>query len=101
MKQTQVPVLLVVLAGGFWLGCEQQEMKVSSDTGPYMYTVREGDASFRQIAERVYGDGRYGNHIAEANPDVSPDELEPGQRLTIPQFSEKITPMKCNRQRTY
>jgi nucleoid-associated protein YgaU len=48
------------------------------------YVVREGDAGFWAIAEKVYGDGRLWALIAKANPGVDSNFLPPGKKLRIP-----------------
>jgi len=48
------------------------------------YTVQSGDKGFWGIAEKVYGDGKYGPLIARANPGVDSDSLRPGQVLSVP-----------------
>jgi nucleoid-associated protein YgaU len=52
--------------------------------GETIYVVREGDAGFWGIAERVYGDGRHWPLIAKANPNADTNALRPGERLRIP-----------------
>ena len=47
------------------------------------YTVVKGD-TFWSIARRVYGDGKLWTRIQEANPDVDPNNLKPGQVIAIP-----------------
>ncbi|CAN5746440.1 hypothetical protein BH11PLA1_BH11PLA1_07350 [soil metagenome] len=49
------------------------------------YTVQKGDVSFPSIARRVYGDARFADAIARANPFVTPTRLFAGKTvLRIP-----------------
>ncbi len=48
------------------------------------YTVKPGDAGFWGIAEKVYGEGRYWQLIARANPNTDSNALRVGQKLSIP-----------------
>ena len=52
--------------------------------GHTVYTVVEGDRGFWGIAVKVYGAGKYWPLIAQANPDVAPARLTPGQELIMP-----------------
>lgn len=51
---------------------------------PRTYVVVEGDNGFWGIAHKVYGDGKWFTLIAKANPDLKPEALRPGQKVTIP-----------------
>jgi nucleoid-associated protein YgaU len=60
---------------------------VSATTPPgarKVYTVQAGDAGFWGVAKKVYGDGKYHEVIASANPDADSAKLKPGQKLIIP-----------------
>ena len=48
------------------------------------YVVRAGDAGFWGVAKSVYGEGSLWRAIAEANPGVDSETLQPGQTLVIP-----------------
>jgi len=52
--------------------------------GKRTYTVQLGDSGFWGVAQKVYGNGAHWQVIAQANPDVDPQNLKPGQELTIP-----------------
>ncbi len=45
------------------------------------YTVQKGDVSFGVIARRVYGDSKWGDSIARANPFVTPNKLIVGRTV--------------------
>ena len=47
------------------------------------YLVQPGDLSLWQIAENIYGDGRYHHLISAANPIIDSGALTPGTALTI------------------
>ncbi len=51
----------------------------ASDT----YTVQPND-SLWTISQKVFGDGRYYNDIARANPGINPNRLQVGQQLKLP-----------------
>jgi len=55
------------------------------------YVVREGDAGFWIIAERVYGrgNGKYWTLIQKANPTADTNALRPNQKLIIPPLPEE------------
>jgi len=53
-------------------------------TKPGIYTVKDGDAGFWGIAQKVYGDGKYMDLIKAANPKVDPHKLRAGQKLVTP-----------------
>ncbi|MBI5725122.1 MAG: LysM peptidoglycan-binding domain-containing protein [Planctomycetes bacterium] len=48
------------------------------------YIVQAGDNGFWAISQKVYGDGKHFNLIAQANPKVDPLRLQKGQRITVP-----------------
>ncbi|EAW36808.1 LysM peptidoglycan-binding domain-containing protein [Lyngbya sp. PCC 8106] len=45
--------------------------------------IKAGDTLFK-IAEQFYGDGNLWTKIAAANGDILPENLKPGQYITIP-----------------
>jgi nucleoid-associated protein YgaU len=50
---------------------------------PRTYTVQEDD-NLWSIAQRLYGDGSKWRQIAEANPDIDPARIKPGDVLNLP-----------------
>ncbi|ERT08879.1 lysM domain protein [Lyngbya aestuarii BL J] len=46
-------------------------------------TIKAGDTLFK-IAEQFYGDRNLWTKIAAANGNILPENLEPGQYITIP-----------------
>jgi len=58
---------------------------------PQTYTVKQGDAGFWGVAEKVYKNGKYYTLIAKANPDADPYNLKPGQKLIIPPLPGSTT----------
>jgi len=58
-------------------------MRTATTTGP-VYIVQPGDNGFWGVAEKVYGDGRYWELIAGANPKADTRKLRAGQKLVIP-----------------
>lgn len=65
------------------LGDNAIEMPLQSTPGPRTYTVVSGDTLWA-IAERFYGDGNKYQQIADASGLTDPEEVRPGQALTIP-----------------
>ena len=57
-----------------------------------IYTVRDGDNGFWSVSKYMYGDGKYMDVIAGANPDADPESLRAGQKLTVPPLPEKYLP---------
>jgi nucleoid-associated protein YgaU len=55
-----------------------------SPSGPQIYVVQKGDSGFWAIAQKKYGDGKYYYLIAKANPNVSSNSLQPGDKLVLP-----------------
>jgi 5'-nucleotidase / UDP-sugar diphosphatase len=51
--------------------------------GAKRYTVRKGDTLWK-IAESQYGNGNKWQRIASANPGLSPETLQAGQRIKLP-----------------
>ncbi len=45
------------------------------------YTVQKGDVSFGVIARRVYGDSKWADSVARANPFVTPNKLIVGRTV--------------------
>lgn len=60
-----------------------RSMEPEPELTPRTYTVVEGDTLW-DIAERFYGDLSNYQAIADASGISSPDEIQPGQELTIP-----------------
>ncbi|MEB3279591.1 MAG: LysM peptidoglycan-binding domain-containing protein [Lyngbya sp.] len=48
-------------------------------------TIKAGDTLFK-IAEQFYGDRNLWTKIAAANGDILPENLKPGQYITIPRY---------------
>lgn len=53
----------------------------------HSHTVQHGE-TFSSISKAVYGDARYYNQIAQANPKINPNRLRPGTVITIPDISQ-------------
>ncbi len=47
------------------------------------YTVKQGDM-FMRIVRAEYGSDRYWRVVAQANPDIDPDVIRPGEKITLP-----------------
>jgi len=54
-----------------------------SISGSSIYTVKSGD-SYWKIAKDQYGNGSLYLVIQQANKDIAPEDLKPGQKITIP-----------------
>jgi nucleoid-associated protein YgaU len=52
-------------------------------SGGRTYTVQRGDTLWR-IAQRVYGNGQRWQDIADANPQINPQQLSIGDELVLP-----------------
>ena len=69
------------------------------------YTVKEGQTSFRDVAETVYGDPNQAGEIAEANPDVTGADIKPGAKLKVPHLKDPegktIEPKQCDREQVW
>jgi len=78
-------------------GCARQ--------GQYVYTVQEGDKDLSAVAQKVYGDAKLADALAEANPEVDPQALKPGQKLVVPELTDaegqKTAPKFCDRTKVY
>jgi nucleoid-associated protein YgaU len=59
----------------------------------FAYTVASGDNIWK-ISSKVYGDGRYTQKIAEANPGLNPAKLKIGAVVRIPVIPHKTVLMK-------
>ena len=59
-----------------------------------IYTVQPGDNGFWGVAKKVYGDGRYYELIAEANPKADTLKLRAGQKLIIPPLGDLPVPAR-------
>ncbi len=97
-----VAALAILMIGG----CAQQaEMAAAGSGTQWVYTVQQGDADLRTVSGKVYGDEDHWRIIAQANPDVEPSELEPGQELMIPELADpqgqSIAPKGCDRMEVY
>jgi nucleoid-associated protein YgaU len=60
---------------------------VSSNSASRTHRVAAGE-TFVSIARMVYGDGRYYQAIADANPTLSPEKLKPGVVIQLPPESK-------------
>jgi len=54
-------------------------------TGKRYYVVKPGDRGFWTVAKVAYGSSAYYRLIAEANPDLDPRALKPGDRVWVPE----------------
>ncbi len=63
-----------------------------SPSGQQIYVVQKGDSGFWGIAQKQYGDGKYYYLIAKANPNVSSNSLQPGDKLVLPDKPAATTP---------
>lgn len=50
---------------------------------PKIHVIEAGD-NYSRLAQQYYGDGKYANRIAEANPDLHPRRLQIGAKVKIP-----------------
>jgi nucleoid-associated protein YgaU len=64
-----------------------------SPSGQQIYVVQKGDSGFWAIAQKKYGDGKYYYLIAKANPNVSSNSLQPGDKLVLPDKPAATTPV--------
>ncbi|MEI5612438.1 LysM domain-containing protein [Streptomyces brasiliscabiei] len=62
---------------------ERLKHKASWSPGSRSYTVVAGDTLWGIAAHELGKGGRW-QEIADLNPDVDPDELQPGQVLKLP-----------------
>jgi len=60
------------------------ETGTDPDTGRRYYVVRSGDKGFWSVSKAVYGHGKHYKLIAEANRDLDPKRLQPGQKVWAP-----------------
>ena len=58
------------------------------EAGRRIYTVLSGDKGFWDVAKKMYNKGSLYPAIAQANPDVDPTQLQPGQKLVVPSLEE-------------
>jgi hypothetical protein len=84
-------------------GCEaEKEMPVAQQ---YVYTVRDGDGSLKDIAHKVYGADGHVALIEQANPECKGQAPKPGTKLVVPPLVTKdgtVTPPKeCDRKPVY
>lgn len=102
--RTYVAVLLGLSVLLVAAGCGQ-EKDVATTGQQYVYTVREGDSSLRQIAQRVYGTDQHVSLIEKANPAVKGQALKPGTKLVIPPMmtpeGQVVAPKECDRRPVY
>ena len=102
--RTFVAVLLGLSVLLVSAGCAQ-EKDVAATGQQYVYTVREGDSSLKQIAQRVYGTDEHVSLIEKANPAVKGDTPKPGTKLVIPPMvtpeGKVIAPKECTRKPVY
>lgn len=50
------------------------------------HTIQRGE-TFSSISKAVYGDARYYQQIAQANPKINPNKLRPGTVISLPDIS--------------
>ena len=62
-------------------------------SGGYGYTVQNGDNMWK-ISSKVYGDGKYTQKIAEANPGMNSQKLKVGSVIKIPSIPNKTVLLK-------
>jgi nucleoid-associated protein YgaU len=62
-------------------------------SGGYGYTVQSGDNMWK-ISSKVYGDGKYTQKIAEANPGMNSQKLKVGSVIKIPSIPNKTVLLK-------
>ena len=90
-----VPVALTAMLAG----CQEP------GGNEYTYTLSEGDSSFAAVSQKVYGDAKYADDIAAANPDMSEDQLKPGMMIDIPEMMDEsgkpMVPKTCDRKKVY
>jgi nucleoid-associated protein YgaU len=67
-------------------------MATPPPTTDRIHTIRRGE-TLSDIARSVYGNAGEWRRIANANPGVNPDRLQPGTRLTIPMSHAKMATM--------
>jgi nucleoid-associated protein YgaU len=60
-----------------------QDTSAAPAPGTRTHTVAKGE-TFSSIAKVVYGDARYYQKIAQANPKINPNRLRPGTVITLP-----------------
>jgi nucleoid-associated protein YgaU len=54
---------------------------------PRTHTVQKGE-TFASISKAVYGEARYYDQIAQANPKINPNRLRPGTVINLPDAAE-------------
>lgn len=85
-------------------GCTGEE-EVGVIRQQYVYTVRDGDGSLKDIAQKVYGKDGQVSLIEQANPDLKGQAPKPGTKLVVPPVVTKdgtlVTPKECDRQKIY
>ena len=59
----------------------------------YGYTVQAGDNPWK-ISSKVYGDGKYTQKIAEANPGLSSQKMKVGMVIKVPAIANKTILLK-------
>jgi nucleoid-associated protein YgaU len=74
--------LVIALIAGAWLFPSSKEGQEFASV-PGTYTIKRGD-TFSKIATNLYGDREKWRAIAQANPDVNPNQLEIGQVIKLP-----------------
>jgi nucleoid-associated protein YgaU len=66
---------------------------------PATYTVQAGE-TFSAIAQKLYGNENNWVFIAQANPDIDPKHLQPGQVIHLPDLERDGPPQKDDPKRT-
>ena len=101
MKTYMLVIATLLVAGWMLAGCQDQTVSSGQKDLQYVYTVRSTDKTFKDVAENVYGDGRLGENVANANPAMTEASLAPGQELIIPAVKGYGLPVGCDRRQIY
>lgn len=63
---------------------EETSSSATAETKTRKYTIRPNETLY-SIALKVYGNGNRWREILKANPDLNPNRMVPGKKLTVPQ----------------